>query len=139
MRILLNLFCCLLIPVFSFSQSASLSKCWRYEIKCSHDPYLNHSVEGVKNQPDTSYQLSIEEVIKLNDFLQAHKLYKTPDADPEKHFDIRLVFLFGDEAGKRHELGFDCDGNYELDGISYSFNDKIATALDELKNNSIQN
>jgi hypothetical protein len=132
MSVYLKIFFSVLFPLCSFSQTASISKCWRYEIKCSHDSHLNHSVTAVKNQPDTSWQLSIDEVLKLNNFLAANKSCHTEE-DPERGFDIRVVYLFADENGKRHELGFDCDGNYELDGISYPFNKNIAGAFSELK------
>ena len=91
-------------------------------------------MENIKTSPDTSHQLSIAEVIQLNNFLDAHAQYKTyADSIPKSEFDMRVVFLFGDDSGKRHELGFDCFGNYEFDGIAFSFNNRLAYSFQELK------
>ena len=101
---------------------------------CFTETFLALSVQNVKDKPDTSYQLSIAEIISLNKFLDAHKIYKTETIPkPIQHYDIRVVFLFGDNSGKRHELGFDCNGNYELDGIPYSRNDHLSICIKELK------
>lgn len=118
----------------AYSQNAVLSKCWRYEVDCFTETFLALSIQNVKDKPDTSYQLLIAEVIALNKFLEAHQNFKTEtNPKPIQHYDIRTVFLFGDNSGKRHELGFDCFGNYELDGIPYSKNDHLTSAIAELK------
>jgi hypothetical protein len=136
MKVVFTIFSCAFFFINSFAQHASSDSCRIYKISRfnSATDVPNHTIHDVLHDPDTSYFLSVDQVNRLNNFLDENARYKVPDnlvlKDP---FNIIIVISFHDDAGKNHWIGFDYYGNYELDGVYYHYDDRLASVENELE------
>jgi len=126
----------LLFSATAFAQHASTDSCEVYKNKTlattAHETYK--SVQDVIAKPDTTYFLSSDGVEKLNNFLAVHGMYKSSTGvNKPNTLNIKVVISFRDDAGKKHTLGFDYAGDYQLDGLTYYYDSRLAVCENELK------
>jgi hypothetical protein len=132
----LSTFLLLIFSLSAFAQHASADSCKVYRIRSFEvsTTVPKHKLQDVIAKPDTTYFLSSDQVNRLNDFLNVHTTCKSSTGtNPINGLDIRIVICFKDAAGKSHTLGFDYAGDYQLDGLTYYYDSRLAFCENELK------
>ncbi|HTL81454.1 MAG TPA: hypothetical protein VL651_07105 [Bacteroidia bacterium] len=113
-----------LLSAFASPAQITPDKNWkRSEVSCMKETYTALSAQAVIANPDTVISISFGEDHDLKEFLTAHERIKSDTSTYS--FDIRTVYTFADGSGKQHLLGFDCFGDYFLDGKYYGVTEEI--------------
>jgi hypothetical protein len=117
--------------VHELNAQEAARNCKRYDVSCFKEYFYAQSAELIIASPDTSYACSMQEMLDLNKFLSARNI--TPGKIHDGMFDIRCAFTYLDKAGVNHILGFNCYGDYYLDGKYYEVSAELKTEEKALK------
>jgi hypothetical protein len=133
MKKFLKIIFLLLLPVLSFAQYNESENCRIYKISpLETRSDVKHSIQDVISNSDTSFNFSTDETFKLDAFLNEHDRYKSASGSANNTLDIRFVICYEDNSGKQHKLGFDYNGNYQLDGMTYYYDERLAFCENQL-------